>query len=94
MEGLIRKYRVTTENGNQSIDDAFVLRVRSDPAAWLSAWYYAGMTYNANLAGEMRQWLRDNTPSKETLGSEGKTNERLLATIEDTVSTPDALPSE
>jgi hypothetical protein len=43
MDGLDHKYEVTHSNGGGTIDDAFVLRGRSDPTAWLAAWYYGSM---------------------------------------------------
>lgn len=90
----MNKYEVARADGGGKVDDAFVLRVRSDPAAWLAAWYYASMTYNMELAKDMHQWLLNNTPAEESLGSEGKTNQELLAKVADMVNAPNALPAE
>ena len=92
--GLRDKYQVKKTGSDEGVEDAFVLRVQSDPAAWLAAWYYASMTYNMDLAGDMRQWLLDHAPNAKSLGDEGKLNEHLLSNVEDMMNAPNALPAE
>ena len=94
MEGMTSKYRVTASGGGPDLEDAFVLRVEKDPAAWLSAWYYASTTYNMDLARDLRQWLLNNVPSQDSLGSEGSVNRELLSQVADTANAPNALPKE
>lgn len=68
---------------NAPVDDAFVLRVRKDPAAWLACWHYANLTYNTDLAQSLRHWLLQNASDDVTLGSEGKINRQALQWVKD-----------
>jgi hypothetical protein len=94
MAGLDEKYEIRRTKDTELIHDGFVLRVRSDPAAWMAAWYYASMTYNMDLARDMREWLLNNMPTEETVGSEGETNSHLLEKVADMANAPNALPTE
>jgi hypothetical protein len=47
-----------------------------------------------DLAHDMRQWLLNNTPAEDTLGTEGKANAELLPKVADMVNAPNALPAE
>jgi hypothetical protein len=44
------RYIVVRYEDNAPVDDAFVLGIRKDPAAWLAYWHYANLTYNTELA--------------------------------------------
>jgi hypothetical protein len=83
MAELGTRYIVTRYEDNAPVDDAFVLRVRKDPVAWLACWHYANLTYNTDLADSLRPWLLQNMPSEATLGSEGQTNRQALQWVKD-----------
>jgi hypothetical protein len=87
MEGLGDRYVVSRIEDNEPVSDAFVLRVRKDPVAWLACWHYATLTYNAELSQSLRSWLMQNTPSEETLGSEGKVNHQALNAVQEIATT-------
>ena len=77
------RYIVVRYEDNAPVDDAFVLRIRKDPAAWLACWHYVNLTYNGELAQALRQWLLQNVPSESTLGSEGQINRQALQGVKD-----------
>jgi hypothetical protein len=81
MAGLERKYEVRRVADGAAVDDAFVLRIRKDPAAWMAAWNYATSTRNGELRRDMERWLRENVPTAESLGTEGQINRDLLTSI-------------
>jgi hypothetical protein len=83
MAKLGERYVVSRTEDNEPVSDAFVLRVRKDPVAWLVCWDYANLTQNAELAETLRAWLLQNTPSEETLGSEGRINRQVLSKVQD-----------
>lgn len=83
MVKLGERYVVSRTEDNEPVSDAFVLRVRKDPVAWLACWEYAKMTHNSDLAETLRSWLLENTPSEETLGSEGRVNQQALGAVQD-----------
>jgi hypothetical protein len=76
----------TPHEDNGPVGDAFVLRVRKDPVAWLVSWDYANLTQNAELATALHPWLVRNTPSEETLDSEGRTNQLALGKVQDIIT--------
>jgi hypothetical protein len=71
---------------NGPVSDAFVLRVRKDPVAWLVCWKYACLTQNAELATALHSWLIQNTPSEETLDAEGRTNRLVLGKVQEIIT--------
>jgi hypothetical protein len=77
------RYVVSRTEDNEPVSDAFVLRVRKDPVAWLACWEYARLTNNPDLSETLRSWLLTNTPSEETLGSEGRVNYHALSAVQD-----------
>lgn len=81
MAGLERKYEVRRLDDGSVVDDAFVLRVSKDPAAWVAAWSYALVTRNEDLRRDMERWLGNNTPTAESLGTEGQLNRAVLNSI-------------
>ena len=83
---LFRLYRVIRQEDNSVVEDAFVLPVKHDPAAWLAAWHYAGLTANAELARQLRAWLIDNTPQEDHLDTEGQRNREALEKVRDVVT--------
>lgn len=86
MVELGERYIVSRTEDNEPVSDAFVLRVRKDPVAWLACWEYAKLTQNAELAAALRSWLLQHTPSDETLGSEGRINRLALSKVQDITS--------
>jgi hypothetical protein len=83
MVKLGERYVVSRTEDNEPVSDAFVLRVRKDPVAWLVCWDYANLTHNPEMSKTLRAWLLQNTPSEETLGSEGKINRQALGKVQD-----------
>jgi hypothetical protein len=83
MTKLGERYVVSRTEDNEPVSDAFVLRVRKDPVAWLACWEYAKLTNNPELGEALRSWLLTNTPSEETLGSEGRVNHHALSAVQD-----------
>jgi hypothetical protein len=81
MVGLERKYEVRRVADGAVVDDAFVLRIRKDPVAWIAAWNYAISTRNEDLRRDMERWLRENVPTAGSLGTEGQVNRDLLTSI-------------
>jgi hypothetical protein len=82
MAELGTQYYVVKAEDKSPVDDAFVLRVRKDPAGWLATWHYATLTHNTELALALRSWLLQNTPSEASLGSEGKINRQALEAVQ------------
>ncbi len=81
MGRLSNKYTVHRTDNGELVGDAFVLRITKDPAAWLAAWEYASLTGDEELATDMRQWLLNNKPTEETLGTEGRLNQEALGQV-------------
>lgn len=81
MAELGKKYHVVRVEDNTPVDDAFVLRVKRDPVGWLASWHYANLTYNADLARDLRAWLLQNVPDESTLGTEGQINRLALEEV-------------
>lgn len=81
MAQLSNKYMVHRVDNGQIVEDAFVLRITKDPVGWLAAWEYAALTNNGELAEEMRQWLLQNKPTEDTLGTEGRLNREALGQV-------------
>ena len=86
MVELGERYVVSRTEDNEPVSDAFVLRVRKDPVAWVVCWEYANLTQNSELATTLRAWLLQNTPSEETLGSEGRINRQALGKVQDIIA--------
>lgn len=83
MTKLGERYVVSRVEDNEPVSDAFVLRVRKDPVAWLACWEYSRLTHNPELGETLQSWLLKNTPSEETLGSEGRLNQPALSAVQD-----------
>ncbi|MFQ5861384.1 MAG: hypothetical protein ACE5IG_07560 [Dehalococcoidia bacterium] len=88
MAELGTRYHTVRVEDDAPVDDGFVLRVRKDPVGWLAAWYYASLTYNAELGTALRQWLLQNTPQEESLGSEGQVNRQALDNVKAILASP------
>lgn len=57
MNGLYRKYSVVNLETGKQVDNCFVLRPKSDPAAVAAIQAYAEATDNEKLRGDLLRWV-------------------------------------
>jgi hypothetical protein len=79
-------YRAIRREDDSTADDVHMLPLRRDPAAWLTAWYYAGLTAYAELARRLRAWLVDHRPQETGLNAEGERTREALERVREVIA--------
>jgi len=58
-KGLYEKYEVRRKATGEVVDGFFLLRPKTDTAAWLATMFYSYLTHNPVLGEDVRNWLRE-----------------------------------